>query len=196
MADKDQNEHVLNVVNVVGSGSIDTELELSSLHCSLQDMDSIFSQYEQETLPAVKIRFEEGGPLTMIYRTGKYVITGASSTHALHTTDSELLSLLVELGIIDDAFETHMDVSNIVCVGNLNRHLNLEVLSIELGLEYTEYEPEQSPFLIYRPLNPSCVMTIANSGRTMITGIRGQETAEEAFRKLEDRLRDNGTESS
>ena len=182
------------VVNVVGSGDIDTEIDLGILHSDLGENNLVISEYDQDNLPAVKIRFEEDGPLSMVYRSGKYVITGARSLEILSTIDGQLLELMKGLGIIPKAYSSQMGVRNIVCVGDLNRSLDLQYLTVSLGLENTEYEPEQSPFLIYRVDDPKCVMTIANSGRTMITGIRDRETAEKAFNHLKEKVRETDTD--
>jgi len=47
------------------------------------------------------------------------------------------------LGITDEAQQTGFTVQNVVCTAMLNEMVSLNALSIGLGLEVTEYEPEQ-----------------------------------------------------
>jgi transcription initiation factor TFIID TATA-box-binding protein len=67
---------------------------------------------------------------------------------------------------------------------DIGQQLNLSALAIGLGLEFTEYEPEQFPGLIYRPANLDCVLLIFGSGKVIITGATGVESAEEAVTGL------------
>ena len=62
--------------------------------------------------------------------------------------------------------------------------LDLSALAIGLGLEFTEYEPEQFPGLVYRPTNYDCVMLIFGSGKVIITGTTDVDLAEEAVTGL------------
>jgi transcription initiation factor TFIID TATA-box-binding protein len=46
----------------------------------------------------------------------------------------------------------------------------LSALAIGLGLEQTEYEPEQFPGLVYRNPNLESVILIFSTGKAVITG--------------------------
>ena len=56
---------------------------------------------------------------------------------------------------------------------------------IWLGLEQTEYEPEQFPGVIYRPPDVPCVFLVFGSGRVVVTGAASAEIAFDAFDELE-----------
>ena len=73
---------------------------------------------------------------------------------------------------------------NIVCTGELDQSLNLNALAIGLGLEDTEYEPEQFPGLIFRPSEADCVVLLFATGKVVITGGSDMETADNTFREL------------
>jgi transcription initiation factor TFIID TATA-box-binding protein len=64
--------------------------------------------------------------------------------------------------------------------------LNLDALAIGIGLEKTEYEPEQFPGLIYR-YNRSTILIFA-TGKIVITGLTLEETAISEFDELRNEL--------
>jgi transcription initiation factor TFIID TATA-box-binding protein len=68
--------------------------------------------------------------------------------------------------------------------------INLSAVAIGLGLEATEYEPEQFPGLVYRPTEYESVLLIFGSGKVIITGSTSIQAAEEAFNSLDESLKD------
>lgn len=68
--------------------------------------------------------------------------------------------------------------------------MNLNALSIGLGLEAVEYEPKQFPGLIYRPPDFPAVLLVFANGNVVITGAADIETAEEAFDHLQTKVED------
>lgn len=82
-----------------------------------------------------------------LYRTGKYIITGASSEAEAGRLRDEFLAVLHRHGIVSAADDVWFTVQNYVCMADMERSLNLSALAIGLGLEVTEYEPEQFPGL-------------------------------------------------
>lgn len=71
-----------------------------------------------------------------------------------------------------------------VFVGDLGQPVDLSAVSILLGLESTEYEPEQFPGLIYRPQESPFVLLIFASGKVVITGGTSRCRAEEELNSL------------
>jgi len=57
----------------------------------------------------------------------------------------------------------------------------LSALAIGLGMEVTEYEPEQFPGLVYRPRDHECVLLVFATGKVVITGAQGVTEADAAF---------------
>jgi transcription initiation factor TFIID TATA-box-binding protein len=64
--------------------------------------------------------------------------------------------------------------------------LNLNALAIGLGLEKTEYEPEQFPGLIHRPSVADSVVLRFASGRVVITGSPDLNAAAATFAALQE----------
>ena len=175
---------MVEVVNVVASGSLGVELDLEAI---AGDLDSIVD-YDPDKYPGAYFRFEDSAPLITLYRTGKYIITGTSSEEEAHTIREEFLSILGGHGILPSAEDDWFQLQNYVCMSEVGENLNLSALAIGLGLEVTEYEPEQFPGLVYRPTEHDCVLLVFGSGKVIITGTTSIESAEEAFEALRSRI--------
>ncbi len=170
---------------MVGSGSLNAELDLETLS---EEIGQPQARYDPGKYPGMYLRFEEDTPLITLYRTGKYIITGPTSKEELFHLRERFLTFLSNIGAIENATDEWFSVQNYVCTEDLDRTLNLNALAIGLGLEQTEYEPEQFPGLIYRPPEEDGVVLLFATGRIVITGCRNIEAAEKIFADLKDDL--------
>jgi transcription initiation factor TFIID TATA-box-binding protein len=75
-------------------------------------------------------------------------------------------------------------------MSQVGENLNLSALAIGLGLEVTEYEPEQFPGLVFRPSDHDCVLLVFGSGKVIITGATSIPAADEAFDSLRKHIED------
>ncbi|RDZ35622.1 TATA-box-binding protein C [Haloferax sp. Atlit-47N] len=173
------------IANVVGSGDLHAELELDVLY---EDLSTPYTEYNPSNYHGLYVRLENPGPLVTVYRSGKYIISGCSSHEQLHTTNDGFLAKMTELGIIEQGRQTGFQVQNVVCTAALDEDVNLNALAIGLGLESTEYEPEQFPGLIYRPPDLGAVLLVFSNGKIVITGARDLATAESAYEHLRSRV--------
>ncbi|MDG5761897.1 TATA-box-binding protein [Natronococcus sp. A-GB1] len=175
------------IANVVGSGDLHVELDLAALE---EDLSTPYLEYDPSNYHGLYVRLEEGGPLITVYRSGKYIISGSSSYEELDVTNEGLLANMCDLGILAQGCDTGFGVQNVVCTATLGEELNLNALSIGLGLESTEYEPEQFPGLIYRPPEVGAVLLVFANGKVVITGAQDVDIAEKAFGHLRSRVKE------
>lgn len=91
--------------------------------------------------------------------------------------------LLSDIGVEIPDYEFRHVTS--VFVGTLDMNVNLEALTIALGLENTEYEPEQFPAIIYRPPQFKVTLLIFSTGKIIVGGTTNREEAESAIQHLE-----------
>jgi transcription initiation factor TFIID TATA-box-binding protein len=177
---------MVKIVNAVGSGSLNAEFDLERVAA---DIGSI-AEYDPDKYPGMYLRFEEEAPLITVYRTGKYIITGADSENATHAMRERFLDLLADNGMIAESDDEWFQIQNLVCTAEMGESLNLNALAIGLGLESTEYEPEQFPGLIYRPSKFDTVVLLFASGRVVITGSPDFDAVERTFAALQDEVTD------
>ena len=166
---------MVEVVNIVASGSLGLEFDLEAVAEEL----AAIADYDPDQYPGMYLRFGEDDPLITVYRTGKYIVTGADSEEEAQAIRERFLNLLADNGMIEEPEDEWFRIQNLVCTAELGESLNLNALAIGLGLEKTEYEPEQFPGLIYRPPGADSVVLLFASGRTVITGIPDLNAAEE-----------------
>lgn len=172
---------MIEIVNVVSSGSLGSEFDLEAVNAELADI----AEYDPEKYPGIYIRLSESSPLITLYRTGKYIITGADSAQDASSTRDHFLDLLTKHSILEKPSDEWFRLQNYVCVSDLDINIDLSTLAISLGFEDTEYEPEQFPGLIYRSPDSECVLLVFASGKTVITGASSVESAEKAFSEFE-----------
>lgn len=156
----------IRVANLVGSGDFGTEIDLGAL---ASDIDLPEARHE-EGMGSLFLRFEEGGGLVILYRSGKYIVRGGKSYETLYGTNQQVINLLTDFGIVDESVDPDFEVRNIVCVVDSGREINLQALIVLIGLENAELEPEQFPGLVYRPEEFNCIFLIFSSGKIVVTG--------------------------
>jgi transcription initiation factor TFIID TATA-box-binding protein len=190
-------EDEINIANVVGSGKLNVELDLAAVADDLKHQLGIKSvEHSRRSGNRLLIYFDEIDSLGILAPTGVYVFTGADSESEVHQAKNILLSALSDMRITsapeppDEEIIDQFSIKNIVFTATLNRELNLNALAIGLGLEHTEYEPEQFPGLVYRPLSGSCTLLIFSNGKIVITGVTSEKVAKEEVNKLENNTND------
>ncbi len=77
---------------------------------------------------------------------------------------------------------SNIKVHNVVASGTFDKKVPLSRLSV--GLQRTEYEPEQFPGLVYRLENPKAAALIFNSGKIVCTGTTSVDQANLAVSNL------------
>ena len=175
----------MDVVSTMGSGDLGRELDLDAVIESLETQFNIESNRSSDSM--VTIRLEAEGPALTLYRTGGYQIRGTDSKESLFEANDSLLQALNSIGIefADPTFHQ----KNAVFLENFDTNIQLETLSIHLGLENVEYEPEQFPGVIYRLSELETVMLVFASGKSIITGTKHREKAEKTADHFRDQLR-------
>jgi len=176
----------MNIVSTMGSGSLGREIDLETLVSELENHLGEIIDANFHRTAMVTVRLEENGPAYTIYRTGTFQIRGAETEELLTESFRRFEEVLREIGV--EAFETEFRQVTSVFIEDLGREVNLEALAIALGLEHTEYEPEQFPGLIYRPPQYEVTLLIFASGKVIIGGTTDREHAQSAIQHLQEDL--------
>jgi transcription initiation factor TFIID TATA-box-binding protein len=187
----------INIANIVASGRLSLELDLPAVAEDLRKLDTVENvEHSRGHGNRLLIHFIDGDALGMLVSSGVYMITGAGTYKEANKIKEQLFTALASLGIISGTDVNQAEVvdeyqvQNVVYTTDLSDYadLNLNALAIGLGLEVTEYEPEQFPGLIYRPSSNSCTILIFASGKAVITGVKEKETAKMEISKLQREL--------
>lgn len=184
----------MEIVSTMGTGSLGRELDLETLVRSIDNhlenpIDANFTSNGMVTL-----RLNEGGPAYTIYRTGSFQIRGSKTEKEQAEAEERFQNVISEIGVEVPEYVFHHVTS--VFMEDLDREVNLETLTIALGMENSEYEPEQFPGLIYRPEEFELTLLVFTSGKIIIGGTTDRDKASSAVRQLEGKLAALDTDQS
>ncbi|WP_178915472.1 transcription factor [Natronomonas gomsonensis] len=176
----------MKIVSIMGSGSLGKEVDLETLVDELRNEvgESLDANFQSPGIVTVKLG--ENSPAFSIYRTGSFQIRGALGHEELNETVNQLLQLFANIGF--ETSDVDFEEKTAVFMDEVNQGLELETLAVRLGLEYTEYEPEQFPGLVYRPPEYEATLLIFSSGKVLVVGTAKQEVARSALQSLDETL--------
>jgi transcription initiation factor TFIID TATA-box-binding protein len=177
---------MVKIVNISAGGDLHKEVDLEAVR---DTVDLPFVDLDH-TMNRLLLRYEKDGALFILFRTGKFILRGGDSFEGCYKARDMFYEILEDYGIIDSIKNIEFNIVNIVFVDSLNQEVDLSKLAVELGLDYTDYEPEHFPGLIYRPPDCSPTVTIYSTGNLTMTGARTVEEAENTIAKLRERIID------
>jgi transcription initiation factor TFIID TATA-box-binding protein len=166
----------------MGSGSIDRELDLEAIINGLENYLSTSIDANFTSNGMATIRLEEDGPAYTLYRTGNFQIRGTTDKEHLNESADRFQKVLSEIDVDIPTYEFNHATS--VFMEDIGQEVNLETLAIALGMEDTEYEPEQFPGLIYRPAEFEVTLLVFASGKIIFAGTTDRTEATSALDQL------------
>jgi transcription initiation factor TFIID TATA-box-binding protein len=122
----------------------------------------------------------------LIFSSGKVVCTGAKSISKVKESIQKIIENLRKIRI-KIKVKPKINIQNMVASGTINMDLNLN--SLAMKLENTEYEPEQFPGLVYKLPGTRATFLLFSNGKIVCTGTRSETKLREAVAKLITNLR-------
>lgn len=175
------------IVNIVGWISYRQELDLAALADTFTNRSEITSvTYEPGENHWLQTNFAPDDTYVAFYRSGRCSITGVDSVKQFEDVVERVNTLMVDLLEFD--FTPESNISNIVVTTTLGKTVHLEALSLQLGLEHVEYEPEQFPALIYRESESDAVILIFSSGKLLCTGLSDLDAIANTIERFTDKV--------
>jgi len=173
---------ITKIENIVATVTLDQTLDLNAIARSVPNIE-----YDPEEFPGLILRLDKPRLTSLVFNSGKMVVTGAKSTDQLIKGFKKIIRTFVRYGIVIVG-KPKIQIQNIVASANLNVEVDLEKAAYLLP--NTMYEPEQFPGLIHRSDDPKVVILLFSSGKMVITGAKSEEDVEKAvkniYRKLEE----------
>ena len=171
------------LVNVVAGGDLGVEIDL---HKAVSYLTHLSLSYEPEVAPGLHFKLPDTGVTVMIFRTGKYHLTGGDSVDQIQASYEELVQELNDsMGLT--AVESSPEIRNLVYSGSIGQEVDLEAVSRALSGS-VEYDPSLNPGLKYRKSGYPGVFTLYRTGSYTYTGSSDYETAERALRSINNEL--------
>jgi len=149
----------------VCGGSIFKEIDLGQLAADIP-VEEI--QYNPESYSALILYHKEPKGTISLFSSGKFSLAGAKGIDEAHTVKENFVADLNST-LNEEVSDISFEIRYLVCKGDLGQDINLSEAMISLGLEDTEYEPEQFPALLYQPSGGKFA-TIFGTGKIILSG--------------------------
>lgn len=174
-------EKNIEVVNIVVSTSLEHDIPLEKMAASLSN-----TEYNPEQFPGLVIRIKEPKTSALIFSSGKVVCTGARSMDKVEESIEKIIKSLEKIGI-KITIKPEITIQNIVASGSVGMDLNLNTLALKL--ENTEYEPEQFPGLVYKLNAAKATFLLFSNGKIVCTGTKSEDEVHKALEMLIENLK-------
>ncbi|MGA7627861.1 MAG: TATA-box-binding protein [Methanoregula sp.] len=178
----DKKYESLKIENIVASGVIADSIDLVALSEKVKNCE-----LNKKRFPGAVYRIADPKMASLIFSSGKIVLTGGRSIKAVMDGLSVITTSLNEAGI-ETLKEPRVAITNMVCSYDLGKSINLNKVVVTFNVENIEYEPEQFPGLVYRIKDPKIVVLIFSSGKLILTGGKNLEDIKKGLETLEKKL--------
>ena len=166
----------LEVVNIVVSTSLEHDIPLEKMAATLSN-----TEYNPEQFPGLVIRIKDPKTSALIFSSGKVVCTGGRTIEQVHACLKKIIKSLEKIGI-KIKIKPKLTIQNIVASGSVGMDLNLNTLAMKL--DNTEYEPEQFPGLVYKIPEAKATFLLFSNGKVVCTGTKSVEQVHAALEML------------
>ena len=178
----------IRVVNIVVSASLGHDIPLEKMAATLSN-----TEYNPEQFPGLVIRIKEPKTSALIFNSGKIVCTGARNMEDVKKSIKQIIKSLEKINVKIKT-EPEATIQNMVASGSIGMDLNLNTLAMKL--QNTEYEPEQFPGLVYKlVVEPKGVKSykatflLFSNGKIVCTGTKSEEQVDKAVDALIENLK-------
>ncbi|XP_057716155.1 TATA box-binding protein-like 2 isoform X2 [Corythoichthys intestinalis] len=145
------------------------------------------AEYNPKRFAAVIMRIREPRTTALIFSTGKMVCTGAKSEEQSRLAARKFARVVQKLGFPARFLE--FKIQNMVASCDVCFPIRLEGLVLT-HQQFSSYEPELFPGLVYRMVKPRMVLLIFVSGKVVLTGAKERGEIDEAFENIYPILKD------
>ncbi|RGP66674.1 tata-box-binding [Fusarium longipes] len=170
--------------NIVATVNLDCRLDLKTI--ALHARNAEYNP-KNKRFAAVIMRIREPKTTALIFASGKMVVTGAKSEDDSKLASRKYARIIQKLGF--NAKFTDFKIQNIVGSCDIKFPIRLEGLASRHH-NFSSYEPELFPGLIYRMIKPKIVLLIFVSGKIVLTGAKVREEIYQAFEMIYPVLQD------
>lgn len=171
----------LTVQNIVATTSLEEEVSLTKLARTNPN-----TEYNPDTFPGLVLRIKEPKSAVLVFSSGNLVCTGTKSVSQVKDVVQQVIKQLKKIGV-NVKIQPKIKVQNIVASGAMDLDLNLNTLALEL--ENTEYEPEQFPGLVYKLEDPTATFLLFSNGKLVCTGTKSKSQLTDSMEQLNKNVR-------
>ncbi|KAJ8416068.1 hypothetical protein AAFF_G00380900 [Aldrovandia affinis] len=162
--------------NIVSTVNLGCKLDLKTIALRARN-----AEYNPKRFAAVIMRIREPRTTALIFSSGKMVCTGAKSEEQSRLAARKYARVVQKLGF--PAKFLDFKIQNMVGSCDVKFPIRLEGLVLT-HQQFSSYEPELFPGLIYRMIKPRIVLLIFVSGKVVLTGAKVRGEIYEAFENI------------
>ncbi|XP_027518325.1 TATA box-binding protein-like protein 2 [Corapipo altera] len=162
--------------NIVSTVNLACKLDLKNIALHARN-----AEYNPKRFAAVIMRIREPRTTALIFSSGKMVCTGAKSEEQSRLAARKFARVVQKLGF--PAKFLDFKIQNMVGSCDVRFPIRLEGLVLT-HQQFSSYEPELFPGLIYRMVKPRIVLLIFVSGKVVLTGAKDRSEIYEAFENI------------
>ncbi|XP_066981089.1 TATA-box-binding protein-like [Macrobrachium rosenbergii] len=159
--------------NIVSTVNLSCRLDLKKIALHARN-----AEYNPKRFAAVIMRIRDPRTTALIFSSGKMVCTGAKSEEDSRLAARKYARIVQKLGFPAKFLE--FKIQNMVGSCDVRFPIRLEGLVLTHS-QFSSYEPELFPGLIYRMVKPRIVLLIFVSGKVVLTGAKVRDQIYEAF---------------
>ncbi|MCR4284572.1 MAG: TATA-box-binding protein [archaeon] len=171
----------LKVQNIVATTSLGKDVSLTKLARTQPN-----TEYNPDTFPGLVLRIKKPKSAVLVFSSGNLVCTGTKSIAQVKEVVQQVIKQLRKISV-NVTTVPKIKVQNIVASGAINLDLNLNTLALEL--ENTEYEPEQFPGLVYKLEDPTATFLLFSNGKLVCTGTKNKAQLDDSMIQLNKNVR-------
>jgi transcription initiation factor TFIID TATA-box-binding protein len=145
-------------------------------------------EYNPERFPGLVMRIEKPKATILVFSTGKMVVTGMRDAKEAPDVVEKVLKRIQKCKI--SVANPEIVIQNIVASGDLKCSIDLNMAAVVM--EYSMYEPEVFPGLIYRMQEPHTVFLLFSTGKIVCTGGKTEQIVHDATKILHAKVREYG----
>ena len=175
-------EPEVKIENVVASVTLDQRIDLKKI---LEKFPH--TEYDPKRFPGLIYKLKSPKTAILVFSSGKMVVTGAKAEKEAFEAVKTIVKNLEAKKILNKP-EVNVKIQNVVASGNLFGEIDLERAALDL--DFSMYEPEEFPGLIYQMKEPKVVILLFASGKIVCTGARKEAEVFEAVKALSEELRE------
>ncbi|XP_014726921.1 PREDICTED: TATA box-binding protein-like protein 2 [Sturnus vulgaris] len=162
--------------NIVSTVNLACKLDLKNIALHARN-----AEYNPKRFAAVIMRIREPRTTALIFSSGKMVCTGAKSEEQSRLAARKYARVVQKLGF--PAKFLDFKIQNMVGSCDVRFPIRLEGLVLT-HQQFSSYEPELFPGLVYRMVKPRIVLLIFVSGKVVLTGAKHRSEIYEAFENI------------
>lgn len=163
----------IQVQNIVCSVDLGCSLNLTDINNRLR-----LSEYNPKRFPGAVLRLLEPKVTALAFSSGKMVVCGAKHETLASLGVRKFARILQKIG--NNVQLKDFRINNMLGTCDLKFPIRLEDLN-DNHSQFSRYEPEIFPALIYRLMRPRTVMLIFVNGKVVITGAKSREDLQQAL---------------